>query len=88
MTTIHKFPLETTDYQNIYLTHGAKVLCVQVQNGIPCVWVLLDTEEHPVVATVRTYGTGHTIDENTPEESYVGTYQLENGALVFHVFIN
>lgn len=87
MTTIHKFPLKTTDSQKLFITHGAKILCLQVQNGIPCVWVLMDTEEHPVVAEVTTIGTGHDA-ENVLPDSYIGTYQLQGGALVFHVFIN
>lgn len=35
MIKIYKFPIETTDVQNIAMPSGAEILCVQVQHGIP-----------------------------------------------------
>ena len=66
------------------MSAGAQVLCVQVQNATPCIWALVDIEAKKTLRTFATYGTGHQ-HESIPGR-YVGTYQLEGGALVFHVF--
>ena len=87
MRTIYKFKLETTDKQGIRASMRAKPLCVQVQNGEPCLWMLVDTDYDNRDYEVFVKGTGHPI---TPEEAslqYIGSYQLNNGALVFHVFM-
>ena len=64
---------------------SARALCVQVQGGVPCLWALVyDTEGPTVNRKFRTYGTGHEHESITG--TYVGTYQLAGGALVFHVF--
>jgi len=87
MQTIWKFPLETTDVQTISVPcFGTTFLCVQVQNGNPCLWALVDLIYAKVNKTVRIFGTGHPVHGVDPSE-YIGTYQLESGALVFHVFV-
>jgi hypothetical protein len=56
-----------------------------VQNNIPCIWALVNTEEELEVRTFATLGTGHPVSTfNT--YAYIGTYQLEKKELVFHVF--
>jgi hypothetical protein len=66
---------------------GAEVLCVQTQNNLPCLWALVSPDpgelgyEH---RHFRTYGTGHYMPDNPGK--YIGTFQLNNGVLVFHVF--
>lgn len=83
--TIWKFPLETTDEQVVDMPSGAKALTVQTQDGCACLWALVNpdnaTVEHRLI---RIYGTGHSIPKHPGD--YIGTYQLCNGALVFHVF--
>lgn len=85
MSKIFKYPLQVTDQQTIKMPYGAKVLCVQVQDGTPCLWALVDPTVESVDHFVNTVGTGH--PTNQVAENYVGTYQLQGGALVFHVFI-
>lgn len=63
---------------------GAKVLDVQSQDGEPCLWLLVDPSGCKVDRKFTTYGTGHQVPDDPGE--YVGTYQLLDGALVFHVF--
>lgn len=82
---IYKYPLEVEDIQSIKMPEGAQVLCVQVQNNIPCVWAVVDVEAPLEERVFYTHGTGHRIlDHNA---TYLGTYQLYNGGLVFHVFV-
>jgi len=86
MKTIYKFPIFTDDVQKISVPKGAKILCVQNQFGTPCVWAVVDpNEKRKEDITVHTFGTGHPIENYSPG-GYIGTYQLQDGGLVFHVF--
>ncbi|TNE75026.1 hypothetical protein EP331_00220 [bacterium] len=83
--TIWKFQLETTDYQEIEMPYQSKILCVQVQNGTPNIWALVDPKSPLVKRAFDIFGTGHPVDYNVKRE-YIGTYQLHGGSLVLHVF--
>lgn len=82
-TRIFKYPLEATDVQYLELPARAQFLTVQVQNGIPCLWALVDPTQKKELRRIRTIGTGHPI-ENDFDSTYLATYQLPG--LVFHVF--
>lgn len=82
MTTVYKYELQPVTTE-VELTVGAQTLCVQLQKGRPCVWVKLDPNAPKIVRRFHIVGTGHTLPESC---CYVGTFQLEGGALVFHVF--
>lgn len=84
MKTIYKYELKTTDTQSILVHKGAKPLAIQLQNGIPHIWLLIDIEANPEFREIRIYGTGHPITD-TNNFDYLGTYQYEK--LVFHAFI-
>lgn len=86
MITIWKYILEVTDKQTIEVPEDGKILSVQVQNGKPCLWVLVNSENKKVVRTIVTYGTGNRITDYKHDYIFIGTYQLHNGGLVFHVF--
>ena len=84
MPTIWKFPLVVSDVTGAPMPRGAKVLCVQAQHDVPCIWALVDPDAPVEPREFRIIGTGHPItDELGP---YVGTFQLMGGGLVFHVF--
>ena len=84
--TIWKFELETIDNQTIKIPVGGEILTIQTQNGMPCLWALVDSNADKEDRFIEIYGTGHFIrqDENV-NRKYIGTYQL-GGSLVFHVF--
>ena len=82
--TIWKFPLATTDWQRVTIPVDAELLDVQVQAGTPCLWAIVDPSKEKEQRLLRIIGTGHTFtDEGL---AYIASYQLGNGALVFHVF--
>ncbi len=86
MQTIYKYKCPVDDEVTIQMPSGAKVLCVQVQHGEPCIWALVDrdvSEYFPRRFAWR--GTGHQA-EGLNNRMYVGTIQLHGGALVFHLF--
>lgn len=83
--TVWKFALKIADVQGIDMPVDAKILAVQVQRGTPCLWALVNkTGIIPERRTFAIYGTGHPI----PDEpgTHIGTFQVDGGTLVFHVF--
>lgn len=86
MKTIYKYQLEVTDEQVIKMPAYAEILTVQIQDGIPCIWVAVNTVFADRDYKIRTIGTGNPIEKEF-KGRYIGTYQLQNGSLVFHVFL-
>lgn len=82
---IWKYEIATTDWQHIEMPKNAKILCVQIQNRMPCIWAMGDTEEELINRKIVVIGTGHDVPDYE-ELIYIGTYQLDDGRLVFHVF--
>lgn len=85
MRNIHKFRLDLQDQQYINIDPNAVFLHVDVQDGIPCIWALVDTHVHKTSRPVRIYGTGQTIFFY--EDQFLGTVLLESGKVVLHIFI-
>lgn len=85
MITVWRFPLDP-DNKPIEVPRLAKPLTVQVQGNIPCLWMAVDTEtaEDTCKRTFLSFGTGYEMP-NRPMK-YIGTYQLEGGRHVKHVF--
>jgi len=84
METIWKYELETIDSAQIVMPKERRLLTVQVQRGIPCLWALVDPDSPRETVTIITKGTCHLI--YAPVGHYIGTYQLDDGSLIFHVF--
>lgn len=81
---IWKFPLELNGACSITMPKGSEILTVQTQYNKPCIWALVDPKAVMTERIFYTYGTGHPVEDM--EKTYVGTYQLNAGAFVLHVF--
>ncbi len=81
---IWKFDLETTDVQTVAMPRGAEILAVQTQRDKPKVWAIVDPGQQNEHRSFRIVGTGHEFIRD--DLRYIGTYQLMEGSLVFHVF--
>ncbi len=68
----------------IDMPEGAEVLCVQIQRGSPQVWALCDKKAKLGPRKFFLVGTGQELDVRG--FSYVGTFQVHQGELVFHLF--
>jgi hypothetical protein len=85
MKTIWKMKLKPTGQQTFDVMAGAKVLTVQMQGETPCMWLMLDPDsESRERMTIEIFGTGHPMHDF--EREYIGTYQIDGGAYIFHVF--
>ena len=80
--TIWKFPFAITDRQFVTMPDDAEILRIEVQDGLPCLWAMVDPSKMRLAVMLATYGTGHQLP-NDPGE-YLGTYQV--GGFVGHVF--
>lgn len=85
MRTIYKYPLELVDYQRIGMPSGAKILCVQEQDGRLCLWakVFIHSGVESETRLFHIFGTGNPMPEMT-KLIYIGTAQ--SGRFVWHVF--
>ena len=83
---IWKFTLQVTDHQQVLMPRGAQVLSVQTQHNMPQVWALVDERAPLEPRGFATYGTGNPMPEQVYFGRFVGTYQIDSGSLVFHVF--
>ena len=84
MTTIYKYTLRPGRTM-LQMPADAQVLTVQMQDGTPCLWAKVDPTKPAELRTFDVYGTGHTMPDDPPM-LYVATFQMEGGALVWHVF--
>lgn len=81
---VHKYTLPIEDWCTIQMPCDAEVLCVQVQHGVPRIWARVSPNAPMQPRHFRVAGTGHDLGSNVGR--YIGTFQLEWGQLVFHVF--
>lgn len=80
---IYKYSIPVDDEIVIKMPKDAKVLTVQMQKSEPCIWILCDPNNEIVERRFYLYGTGMTVSHS---ETYIGTFQMLNGGLVFHLF--
>lgn len=96
MKVIYKYPVMSHGEATIKIvTPGGsfKPLCVQLQNGVPQLWAELDVGVAPAGAfgattTIRQVvlvGTGSIVRNHL---TYAGTFQLHDGTLVWHVYVD
>lgn len=82
---IWKFSIPVTDHFTVEMPLDANVLHVDTQAGHPCIWALVDPMQDKVPFRFRMVGTGHPVDHDPG--AYIGTFQMQGGALVFHLFM-
>ncbi len=82
MKTIWKFPLDLKEHQTVAMPSGARVLSVQMQQGTPTIWAVVNPSSEHTFRHVFVVGTGQYVPE---DKTYIGTVQME--AYVWHVYI-
>ena len=84
---IWKYVLEVADEQFILMPHGARIISVQVQGSLVCLWAVINPlQDAKSPRRILTIGTGNPGPTDLHHLAFIGTYQLYEGALVFHVF--
>lgn len=85
MRTVWKYTLENVNIQKIKMPRTADILHVAVQAGVPCLWAEVTPDTPEEERTILILGTGHVIPPWTTRR-YIGTFQLQDGVLIFHVY--
>ena len=83
MKRIYKYELSDKGRQEIELPWYSQILSVQMQNGTPCIWVLLNPDDKTYPQLFEIYGTGHEI-KKSEFKHYIGSWQ--DGPTVWHLF--
>ena len=82
--TIYKYRLQQIrDRFSVPMPAGAQIVHVASQGGWPCIWAIVDTDAPEVVYDFELRGTGHELGS---VGDHIGTFQLDGGGLVFHLF--
>lgn len=85
--TIWKYVININDNFTINLPDDSltKILSLQIQRNQPCLWILVDdTAKVFKERKFRIVGTGIPVNFNT--DKFIGTFQINYGNLVFHLF--
>jgi hypothetical protein len=80
---VFKYSFEINDVITLDLPKDSEILSAQIQNGIPCMWVLVEEKAPLKKRTFKLFNTGVQIKEPGMLD-YVAT--IQNGAIVFHIF--
>lgn len=82
---IWKFEVQIRDRFTLsFPKEDHSVLCVQMQNGRPMLWVAVNPDAPIGHRTFCLRGTGQPLDFGTGPNSYIGTFQMEG--FVWHLF--
>ena len=87
MLKVFKYPIPVKDRFIMMLPRGAKILSVDMQGDKPMMWALVDADCEAVVSrNFRFSGTGHPIEEKQEDLDHIGTFQMDNGKFIWHIF--
>ncbi len=81
---IFKYEIMVEGYQSVMMPKDADIFCTDVQHGKMCLWALVDPKAEKESRRIIVKGTGHSIDEENMK--YIGTNQMMDGHLVWHIF--
>lgn len=84
---IWKYRLELQDQQFVEMPPNARILCVQIQQSIPTIWAMVDSDSRErEKRSILIVPTGYEQPALGGFINYIGTIQTAGGSLVFHVF--
>ena len=86
---IWKFPiLKMLEEFELDIPKGAEILTVQMQSGRAQLWALVESQQSTEKRTFFVCGTGQEVHPSIADGRghYIGTFQEEGGALIWHFF--
>lgn len=87
MLKVFKYEVPITDNFTIGLPFRARIIAFQLQHENPFIWALIDDQEKTIIPRYfRLCGTGHDIESHTTHLEYLGTIQMLQGDLIWHLF--
>lgn len=88
MKRIYKYRLRP-EAESMTITGLVQVLSLAVQHEEIVIYALIDLDSSTTTRVdYRVYGTGHDLEDTVVETyRFLGTANLNNGALMFHVYV-
>ena len=83
---IFKYKLSLENKTFIKMPEKSAIMDIQMQDGIPVMWALVDPESREIKVKINMYGTGGETHKNGLKDEYISTVQ--DGFLVWHFFMN
>ena len=85
---IWKYEIPMTKYFDIMMPQGSTILTVQTQNNRPVLWAMVDPNASIIAKHFVMFGTGYWFKEGDLDGlwRYIGTFQLDDGVHVEHLF--
>lgn len=77
--------LKLADLQVLTVPWNSKMLTVQVQNGVPCIWYESDPNNSLTDIKIAIYATGQ--DMPDIKQTYIATFQMEESKKIYHVYL-
>jgi len=85
MKTVYKYEFKMqNDFEVFEMPSASFPLSVGVQNGVPCMWCQVETDNFLVKRKFRIVGTGHMIPNTVRLSHFVGTVQIP--PFVWHIW--
>ena len=81
---VYKYGLTLGDWISVWMPEGAEPLSVQVQGGDVFLWARITIGAPQTLHHFRVAGTGHDLGSNVGR--HIDSFQMDEGAFVFHVF--
>lgn len=89
MAVVYKYELGL-GRSSVTMPKGARVLHIAEQHGSVQMWACVDPDAAPEIREFLLVGTGHEFDDPPHSDDtrweHVGTFIVEGGSFVFHVF--
>lgn len=83
MKRIFKYEIEVKDQITLLMPKNAEIISIQVQRWKPYLWALIDVDETKTERYFYLFGTGMEVKDGL---KYIGSFQMYDGDLVFHLF--
>ena len=85
MSTIWKFQFDIVNPLSISMPSGAQILSVQDQDGVPCMWAMVNPEKAAEMRYFEIFRTGQPMClDKAIERRFIGTFQQP--PFEWHVF--
>jgi hypothetical protein len=81
---IYKYPLKLERFQLLPMPMNVRMLCIQMQRGVPTLWAQCEVDESVMYRKIRCYPTG--VNDGPIVGQYIGTVQQLDGDLIWHYY--
>ena len=82
---IYKYNLNLVSNQMVSIPSKSEIMDIQMQNGIPVMWALVDIDSKNIDIKIKMYGTGQSLGDSLEDHEYLATVQ--DSPFVWHFFM-